>query len=156
IGIMKYYVDPANSSNYVVVTENTVVPTNATVNSVIYVGLEGAITIAGLGGLKLRVGVSDRGPLSFYVEASVPILLDPITGLTIDRFRGGAEFGVGLPDPSFPFGLRDPNFQPPGEIPLDIWRENLKKGVIAQIKNGAKFDASSFKQMKITAGADLY
>jgi hypothetical protein len=73
--------------------------TTAVAKRVFYVGLRGAISIPGVGGLDLSVAFSDFGPLSMSISADIPIILDPISGLTITDIRGGIDFGATIPDP---------------------------------------------------------
>lgn len=131
----------------------------ANVDSVFFVGFIGGLKLAGLGGLNVRVAFSERGPLAFYLEAAVPILLDPNTGLTLDRLRGGVEFSKTIPEPADAFALRSPDFAPPGELTLEQWRDRLVEQIGTQVLDDVTFGdpASIFlSPMVISAGADLY
>jgi hypothetical protein len=132
--------------------------TDPNVDTVFYVAMLGGFKVPGIG-LSMRLALSTRGPLAFYVEAEVPILLDPNTGLTLDRLRGGVEFSKTIPTPADAFALRSKAFAPPGDKPLDVWIEDLKQQISNQVRDNVTFGdpASIFQSpLVISAGADLY
>jgi hypothetical protein len=73
------------------------------------------------GTFGIRFGVSSLGPLSVYVEAGIPIILEPISGLAITNFRGGIDFNSSLDNPANPFALRNGQYQPPLSQTLTDW-----------------------------------
>lgn len=159
---------------------NMVIPDDPSGNSqavvadtVFYGGLSGSLEIEGLGQISIRLGLSDFGPLSFYLEAGIPILLDPQTGLAITNLRGGVDFGGKLPDPTIDpitmlpltaqqaaFALRGPQFAPPTATPIDVWNRQLKQQIVNLKKSVGPGNSLTFedltKQMLIRAGATLY
>ena len=52
----------------------------------------------------LNFAISEKGPLQFFVFASAPILLEPITGLSLTQVRGGIRFNSTVED----LQVRDP------------------------------------------------
>ncbi|MEX0323828.1 MAG: LEPR-XLL domain-containing protein [Puniceicoccaceae bacterium] len=133
-------------------------PTDPDVETVFYVALLGGFKVPGVG-MSMRLALSDRGPLAFYVEAEIPILLDPNTGLTLDRLRGGVEFSSTIPDPADAFALRDKAYAPPTELTMTEWVDELKQQISTQVMDDVTFtDPLSIFQspMVIMAGADLY
>ena len=149
IGIVSYDLDtleiienPSDLDNY---------------DNIIYGALMGTMNFLGLGGVSVRIGISELGPLQFYVEANIPILLDPFTGLTLDGLRGGVMFNSTIDSPEDAFALRDENYSPPGEKSLEQWKLDLEEAVINQIQQGIQLNAAIFTQpMIISAGATLY
>ena len=155
---------------------NKVIPENdfvtEAVDSVFYAGLEGMLTLKGLGEISMRLGLSDFGPLTFYIEAGFPIILDPQTGLAITNLRGGVDFGAALPDPTkdamgndltakqAAFNLRSPQFAPPGSQTIAQWTAQLKQQIVNLKKSIGPGNTLTFadltKQMLIRAGATLY
>ena len=75
---------------------------------VFFLGLQGGFSMAGMAGFTIRVGLSELGPLSAFINVEMPggILLEPITGLTINDFSAGVEFFKTLPSIDDPFALR--------------------------------------------------
>ena len=72
---------------------------------VFFAGLQGGFKMAGIGGFTIRLALSDLGPLTVFLSASLPtgIMLDPETGLTMNDFAGGVEFFHTLPSIDDPF-----------------------------------------------------
>ena len=79
--------------------------------------------MAGMAGFTIRLGLSELGPLSAFINVEVPggILLEPNTGLTINDFSAGVEFFKTLPSIDDPFALRGPAFQLPTALTADEW-----------------------------------
>ena len=74
--------------------------------------------MAGMAGFTIRLALSELGPLTVFLSASLPdaaILLDPDTGLTINNFAGGVEFFKTLPSIDDPIALRGAAFAGAGE-----------------------------------------
>ena len=131
---------------------------------VFYLGLQGGFSMAGMAGFTIRVGLSELGPLSAFINIEIPggILLEPITGLTINDFSAGVEFFKTLPSIDDPFALRSSAFQLPTAQTADEWLNGLQRQVAAQAKaisvnpalNG--FTAAFTAPMTITGGAKVY
>jgi hypothetical protein len=131
---------------------------------VFYLGLQGGFSMAGMAGFTIRVGLSELGPLSAFINIEVPggILLEPTTGLTINDFSAGVEFFKTLPSVDDPFALRSSAFQLPTAQTADEWLNGLQRQVAAQAKaisvnpalNG--FTAAFTAPMTITGGAKVY
>ncbi len=66
-------------------------------NRYLYGGVEASLDLAGLGGFTVMLGLSQLGPLDAFVEADVPILLDPDSGLALTGLYAGIEFDTTLP-----------------------------------------------------------
>ncbi|NDV63154.1 LEPR-XLL domain-containing protein [Puniceicoccales bacterium CK1056] len=133
-------------------------PNGPNVESVFCVALLGGFSVPGIG-MSMRLAMSSRGPLAFYVSADIPILLDPNTGLTLGGLRGGVEFSKEIPTPEDAFALRDPEFAPPGEKTMDQWIEELELQVLQQVIDDVSFDnplAILTSPITISAGATLY
>ena len=138
-------------------------------NSVFYGGIDASFSLGNLSGFEIRIGLTQYGPLSIYVEGSVPggIILDPDSGLAITNFRGGVTFGQGLPtitlsDPiaaTDALQLRQPGFSPPNQLTLAQWQTQLAAQVATLYQNGNNSDGwSNLGSSTITfsAGATLY
>ena len=89
-----------------------------------------------MAGFTIRVGLSELGPLSVFINVEIPggILLEPITGLTINDFSAGVEFFKTLPSIDDPFALRSSAFQLPTAQTADQWLNGLQRQVAAQAK----------------------
>src|SRR5262249_25076975 len=66
---------------------------------IFFLGVQGGFSFAGLAGFTIRFGLSELGPLDVFINVEVPggILLEPISGLSINDFAGGVEFFKTLP-----------------------------------------------------------
>ena len=143
-----------DSSNRIIATTDTTTPV---ASQVLYGGAIVSFTMAGISGFEVRFGVSERGPLNVFVSAGIPILLDPISGLTITNLRAGVTFNSTLPSVTDPLALRGGQFTPTGQQTSEQWRANLKLAVINQISSGQTDFWAAFSQpMKIEGGATLY
>ncbi|MFM9114611.1 MAG: hypothetical protein ACKOU6_00420, partial [Planctomycetota bacterium] len=140
-------------------------PANTPVQDrVFFIGFEGGFAMAGLSGFTLRFAMSELGPLGVLVTASLPtgILLEPISGLSINDFVGGVEFFTTLPDINNPDELRRPEFSPAGRTNSADWLPQVKQQVLNQYRaiktnpNRAGFTAAFTSPMLITGGATLY
>ncbi|MFM8592860.1 MAG: hypothetical protein ACKOCK_00505, partial [Chloroflexota bacterium] len=152
---------------------------------IFYAGLQGGLTLPGLGKIEARVGFCEFGPLSLFISAPIPIVLDPQSGLTLSDLRGGIDFGATMTDPSVyeknsdgdvvidpttnspkidvkesAFGLRSlATSNDASSMTSAQWEENLRQQ-IARISKSAGGTGVSFddltKNMVISAGATLY
>ncbi len=149
IGTVKF-----DSHGNVIADTDTTTPV---ANEVFYGGLEGHVNIAGLGEVGLRIGLSQYGPLSFYIEAPIPILLDPDTGLSLTNLRGGFDLKATLPTPSDPRQLRSSTYAPPLQMDEPTWRAQMIQQVITFHNNPPASIADVFlPPLEIHAGATLY
>lgn len=125
---------------------------------VLYGGVEASFEFAGTSGFEIRVGLSELGPLQVYLGVSVPVLLEPISGLSITDFRAGVTFNSTLPDVTDPFELTSSAFTPASELTVDEWRSQLETAVANQATSGGSGDFwDVFNQpMIIQGGATLY
>ncbi|MDQ1553848.1 MAG: large repetitive protein, partial [Microbacteriaceae bacterium] len=131
---------------------------------VFYLGLAGTISIAGMAGFGIRIGLSELGPLQVYLSVSVPggILLEPVSGLTINDFAGGVEFFKTLPSIEDPLALRSSAFQLPTVLSADEWLLSLQQQVAVQAKTISQnpgqsgFAAAFSAPMVITGSAKIY
>ena len=155
-----------NADNTVDATPNTTPPAF----HMLYGGIEASIDLEGLAGFQLRLGLYQDGPLEVYVQADVPILLDPSSGLTLGSFFGSVDFGKTLP------GVTDPKngFSPTGPLGSEIqllteppgtqqsitqWKTQLAGQVASLVKdvgNTTPDFSQLTKHMTIAGGATLY
>lgn len=144
-------------------------PGSGTINSVIYGGITASYTFGGMSGFSISIGLSQYGPLSIYIEASLPtgIILDPDSGLALNNFRGGVQFGQGLPpitlsnpiQASDALQLRTSAFATPAQLTPEQWQAQLAAQVVTLYHNGGATDGwSNLGSSTITfeAGATLY
>ena len=107
-------------------------------STVFYAGINGGFQL-GDKGFEILIGFSERGFLQGYVRADVPVLLEPISGLTLSGFRGGISFNATpLPVPNSPDDLLDPIFQPSTSLTAAQWQEQLKQQVVNQVSGGSR------------------
>ncbi|MBI1840417.1 MAG: hypothetical protein HYR88_06135, partial [Verrucomicrobia bacterium] len=159
---------------------STQTPAEGSIAKRVFFGALGAeLNIAGLGGVDFRMGFSDFGPLSLFISAGIPIILEPNSGLAITNLRGGIDFGAVMPDPIV--YKKDPNTglptadidtqasafklralataSNPSQTTADVWLAQLKQQIATLVKNShggsLSFDALT-KNMLIHAGATLY
>ncbi len=144
-------------------------PGSGAITSVIYGGIQAAYSFGGMSGFSISIGLSQYGPLSIYIEATLPtgILLDPVSGLTINNFRGGVQFGQGLPpitlsnpiQASDALQLRTSAFDTPAQLTPEQWQAQLESQVVTLYHNGGASNGwSNLGSSTITfeAGATLY
>ncbi|NLX95674.1 MAG: hypothetical protein GXY83_05820, partial [Rhodopirellula sp.] len=131
---------------------------------VFFVGLEGGFEMPGVGGMSIRLALSELGPLGVLITAATPtgILLEPVSGLTINDFVAGVEFFKTLPSITETDDLRDPEFAVSTDIDPADWLDSVQAQVVAQYRqiqnhpNQAGFLAAFTEPMLITAGCTLY
>ncbi|MBT8144808.1 MAG: hypothetical protein KJO55_08905, partial [Gammaproteobacteria bacterium] len=129
---------------------------------VFFVGVEGSFSMAGLAGFGIRFAMSELGPLGVLINVDIPIMIVPQIGLTISDFTAGVEFFKTLPEIDDPEQLRDPAFDPPGEISVDQWLSSVRQQVVTQYQQiqanpgRSGFAAAFTSPMLITGGAKLY
>ncbi|MHC4428409.1 MAG: hypothetical protein ACYS0D_07370, partial [Planctomycetota bacterium] len=131
---------------------------------ILFFGLEGGFEFPGVGGITIRLAVSELGPLGVFLNASVPggILLEPNTGLSINDFSAGVEFFKSLPSIEDPEELRGPEFGLPTTVTPEAWLASVKQQVVTQylatknLPKGLGFLAAFTSPMIITGGAKVF
>ena len=102
-------------------------------HSVLYGGIDAGIDIEGYAGFEVRLGISQYGPLEAYVDVAAPILLDPVSGLTLTNFEADIKFGQDLPEitdaSQLPTLVSDGYF-PNSSTPSDVttWKKSTPGG----------------------------
>ncbi len=124
-------------------------------SSTLYVGVEGGAQISGLGGVQVYIGFSQLGPLTFYINAQFPLLLDPDTGIAIGGFSGGVMFDYSLPTPNQPTDLRTISLSP-GTLTLSQWQQQLEMQTITQVAATSAGLSAYSQPFVIEAGVTLY
>ena len=127
----------------------------AVVSSTMYVGVAGGAMIPGVGGVEIYIGFSSLGPLTVYVSAQFPLILDPDTGLAIGGFSGGVMFDYSLPTPNQPTDLRTLSLSPAG-ISLSAWQQQLEMQTITQVAATSAGLSAYSQPFVIEAGVTLY
>jgi hypothetical protein len=114
-------------------TGNIVANGDTTVtSSTLYVGLAGGAMIPGVGGVQIYIGFSQLGPLTFYLSAQFPLILDPVTGIAIAGFSGGVIFDYSLPTPTQPTDLQNISITP-AKLDISQWQMQLEMQTVTQV-----------------------
>ncbi len=142
------------------VTETTVTsnPDTTVANSIMYVGVAGGAMIPGVGGVEIYIGFSSLGPLTVYVSAQFPLILDPDTGIAIGGFSGGVIFDYTIPTPGKPQDLATTVISPAG-ITISQWQMQLRDQTVTQYTasgGGSDLSAAYSQPFVIEAGITLY
>jgi len=141
------------------VTETVIAGGDATVvDSVMYVGVAGGATIPGVGGVQIYIGFSSLGPLTVYLSAEFPLILDPQTGIAIGGFSGGVMFNYTLPVPGQATDLRTISLSPAG-VSISQWQIQLRDQTVSQYtasSGGTNLTAAYSQPFVIVAGITLY
>ncbi len=122
--------------------------------TILYGGIDGGVSIAGLAGFQIMLGLSSLGPLDIYAMVDAPIILDPDTGLAITGLSAGINFGGGLTTPDSAKDLTQVAqsvFAPT----LSQWESQLATDVADQISSGATW-ANPPTLLTIQGGATLF
>lgn len=122
---------------------------------VLYGAIQAGFSFAGASGFSIRIGLSSLGPLQLYMEASIPVLLDPNTGLSITDFRAGVRFGVEIPEPANARALAGADYQPADKVTLEDWIAQLEAQIVNLADSGASW-AHFGEKMTFQAGATLF
>lgn len=128
------------------------------VNSVMYVGVAGGAQIPGVGGVQIYIGFSSLGPLTVYLSAQFPLILDPDTGLAIGGFSGGVIFDYTIPTPQTPTDLETLALTP-AKITISQWQQQLRDQTVTQYTSsngGTNLTAAYSQPFVIEAGVTLY
>ena len=150
-----------DSSYQIIGTFDTTTPV---FKRVFYLGLQGGFSISGLAGFTIRLGLSELGPLSVFINVELPtgIILVPQIGLTINDFSAGVEFFKTLPSIDDPMALRGSDFALPTNVSAATWLTSLQAQVAAQAAaiganpNLSGFAAAFTAPMTITGAARIY
>lgn len=107
-------------------------------HTVFYAGIDGGFTMPDVGGLHIRFGLSQNGPLEAYVQVDAPLLIVPPIDLAIESLYGGITFDA-TPFPSIASAtdLKSPVFSPGTQLQLDQWEKQLKQEVVNQAGGGS-------------------
>ena len=132
--------------------------------SILFAGLEGGFAFPGIGGLTIRLGLSELGPLGVFINGEVPggILLEPNSGLSINDFSAGVDFFTSLPDYTDPFELAGAAFGLPTDLTALEWLDQIRDQVAAQWvalqadPNMPSLADAFSETMTITGGAKLF
>ncbi|MCX5670553.1 MAG: hypothetical protein NTU94_04440, partial [Planctomycetota bacterium] len=110
--------------------------TTPVADRIFYIGIQGAFSMPGLGGLEIRLALSELGPLGVFLRCSVPggIMLEPNTGLSMNDFAAGVDFFTTLPSIEDPLDLRGPAFGLPSDMTPEQWLASVKLQVVNQYK----------------------
>jgi hypothetical protein len=133
-------------------------PDTTVKNSTIYVGVAGGATIPGVGGVQIYIGFSSLGPLTVYLSAEFPLILDPDTGLAIGGFSGGVTFDYTIPTPQQPTDLETLNLSP-ANISISQWQQQLRDQTVVQYtasSGGTNLSAAYSQPFVIEAGVTIY
>ncbi len=125
------------------------------VSSTIYVGVAGGAQIPGVGGVEIYIGFSQYGPLTVYLSAQFPLILDPDTGLAIGGFSGGVIFDYTLPTPGQPTDLRNIALSP-ANITISQWQQQLEMQTVTQVAATSSGVSAYSQPFVIEAGVTLY
>ena len=151
-------IDRLDSNFNVIAATDTTTPV---AHRILYLGIEGGFSFAGIGGFSIQVGLSELGPLSAQVSVTLPegIVLDPDTGIAINDFTAGIQFYKTLPSITDPFALRNPEFTVQATVPPDQWLATLQQQVATQAKitgGTANFAAAFEAPMTITGSVAVF
>ena len=147
-----------NSDGSVTETPVTTNPDTTVKNSVLYVGVAGGAQIPGVGGVQIYIGFSSLGPLTVYLSAEFPLILDPDTGLAIGGFSGGVIFDYTIPTPQQPSDLATLALSP-AKITISQWQQQLRDQTVTQYTSssgGTNLSAAYNQPFVIEAGVTLY
>jgi hypothetical protein len=129
--------------------------------SVFYAGLDGGFSFDGVGGINVKLGLSQYGPLDVFLNATLPegIVLDPDTGLAINDFTAGIAFDQTLPSLSSASDLDQLDLTGGTTETAAQWLPDLQKQVVNQFvaNNGSGPGLSVFSQpMEIEGSAQIF
>jgi hypothetical protein len=105
------------------------------VSTVMYFGVQGGFTMPELGGLDIRFGMSQNGPLEAYIQLDPGpgILIVPPVGLAIVGLSGGITFdATPFPSISNATDLKNPVFSSGVLLSLPQWEMQLKQETLNQ------------------------
>ena len=139
--------------------------TTPVADRILFFGVEGGFSLPAIGGLTIRFGLSELGPLGVLINVQVPggvPIGPPQIGLMMNDFVAGVEFFKSLPSITDPLDLRNPEFSAAGNLSVDGWLTQLRGQVAAQYRaiqaNPALggFLAAFTAPMTFTGGAKIY
>ena len=147
-----------NPNGSVTETIVTVNPDTVVKDSVMYVGVSGGAMIPGVGGVQIYIGFSSLGPLTVYLSAEVPLIIEPNSGLAIGGFSGGVIFNYTIPTPGKAADLAGIHLSPAG-ITISEWQMQLRDQTVSQYtasSGGTNLAAAYSQPFVIEAGITLY
>ncbi|HEY1684279.1 MAG TPA: hypothetical protein VGG19_05925, partial [Tepidisphaeraceae bacterium] len=132
-------------------------PAGSAANRIMYFGVEGGFVMPELGGLDIRFGMSQNGPLEAYIQLDpgpgIPIV--PPIGLAIVGLSGGITFdATPFPTISNAMDLKDPVFTSGVLLSLTQWEAQLRQETVNQAGGGGGgylFSITSPSSTDITA-----
>ena len=144
-------------------------PTEVAHGTIFYFGLNASVNIAGIGGAGFRIGMADIDPgpgieivpLQAYISVAAPVIIEPISGLTLGAFTAGIEFASTLEDEHYEDidNLKAVTIANSLNPSLDVWEDNLRTSTLAIYNGNASGDGNSSvwdQPMVITAAVTLY
>lgn len=147
-----------NAKGKVIQTQVTENPDTEVVDSVLYVGVEGGAFIPGVGGVQIYIGFSSLGPLTLFMSANFPLILEPTTGIALAGFSGGITFNYEIPKPTKPEDLATVNLSP-DDMTVVEWQQQLRNQTVFQYNatsGGTDLFAAYLQPFVITASVSLY
>ncbi|HVZ63437.1 MAG TPA: LEPR-XLL domain-containing protein, partial [Lacunisphaera sp.] len=135
--------------------------------TIFYAGISGGAELTSMGvGVEVRVGLAaftdTNGdtqviPLEAFLKVDAPILIEPISGLTLGSFTAGIQFDHVLDDYTNPNDLKVVSIASVTNPDLTHWADDLHDSALDLFESGGggAVDVWS-KPMTITAGAEFY
>ncbi len=105
-------------------------------HTLFYAGIEAQLTTPE-GGMGIRFGLTQNGPLQAYVDISAPIEIFPPADIAITSLYGGVTFDAApLPTISKAIDLQSAVFSPGTELTTSQWQIQLQQETILQAGGG--------------------
>ena len=106
-------------------------------HSIFYAGIEGSVTTPE-GGIGIRFGLTQNGPLQAYVDIQAPLEIFPPADLAITQLYGGITFDAApLPTISSAIDLENAVFAPGYDLTTAQWEIQLQQETINQAGGGS-------------------
>jgi hypothetical protein len=106
-------------------------------HTVFYAGIEGSL-MTPEGGIAVRFGLTQNGPLQAYVDIAAPIEIFPPADIAITNLYGGISFDAApLPTISNALDLESSVFAPGNQLTLAQWEIQLQQETINQAGGGS-------------------
>jgi hypothetical protein len=106
-------------------------------HTLFYAGIEAQLTTPE-GGMGIRFGLTQNGPLQAYVDISAPIEIFPPADIAITSLYGGVTFDAApLPTISKAIDLESAVFSPGTELTTAQWQIQLQQETILQAGGGS-------------------
>ena len=139
-------------------------PEEEIVDRTLFVGIQGGFSLPAIGGLTIRLALSELAPLEVFLNVEVPggIVIVPQIGLALNDFAAGVEFFKTLPSIEDPLALRDPAFDVTATPDAAGWLDSVRGQVFSQFlaiqanPNMNGFFAAFTSPMIIKGSARIY